>query len=188
MVAGRNGLGAIAVLATALVVAACSNAGATTAPVTAAPPTAAPPAATTPAAAGPTVSVATDAEYGAVLTGANGMSLYLFTNDKNGSSACVGDCAGTWPPLTVASAGALTPGTGVTGALGTISRADGSLQVTLAGAPLYYYSGDSAAGDTKGEGLFNKWYLVAPAGTAVKEDSGGGASPAASKCSGPGCY
>ncbi len=189
---GRRGFGALALVAVAAIVTACAapgaatNGPATAAPATTTPATAAPatnPPATT--AAGATLEVRTDAEYGAVVTGANGMSLYVFLNDKgDGKSTCYGDCAGSWPALTVAGAGDLTGGTGVTGALGTITRDDGALQVTLAGAPLYYFVVDAAAGDTKGQGLNNKWYLASPAGTAVKE----GGEPGASTCTGPTCY
>lgn len=189
---GRRGFGALALVAVAAIVTACAapgaatNGPATAAPATSAPSTAAPvtnPPAT--AAAGATVQVRTDATFGAVVTGANGMSLYLFTNDKgDGKSTCYNDCAGSWPPLTVASADALTAGAGVTGALGTITRTDGALQVTLAGAPLYYFAGDAAAGDTKGQGLADKWYLVAPAGAAIMA----GGAPGATSCTGPTCY
>jgi predicted lipoprotein with Yx(FWY)xxD motif len=86
--------------------------------------------------------------------------------------------------LTVASASDVAAGSGVTGALGTITRDDGTLQVTLSGVPLYYYAGDKAAGDTTGQGLFSKWYLVSPAGTANETPPGA----AASTCSGPTCY
>ena len=97
------GLGACVVAA--FVITACAAPGAATnAPVTAAPATSVPataaPATNPPAttAAGSTVQVRTDAEYGAVVTGANGMSLYVFLNDKlDGKSTCYGDCAGSWP-------------------------------------------------------------------------------------------
>jgi predicted lipoprotein with Yx(FWY)xxD motif len=193
-VTARFGGRALALLAGAAILAACAapGGGASNPPATAGPTT--PAATTAPAtnppattAAGPTVTVSTVGAFGSVVTGIRGLSLYLFTNDHDGTSACSGACVGTWPPLTVASASALAAGSGVTGTLGTITRADGSLQVTLGGAPLYYYSGDSAAGATNGQGLFDKWYLVAPSGSPVTGATGG-ASPAASKCSGPTCY
>jgi predicted lipoprotein with Yx(FWY)xxD motif len=113
----------------------------------------------------------------------------VFTKDTTpGSSACNGDCAGSWPPLTVAAAGDVTAGAGVTGTLGTITRTDGTLQVTLGGKPLYYFAGDAAAGDTKGQGLNNVWYLASPAGEPAGADGGGAASPGSSTCTGPTCY
>lgn len=181
-----RGLGALALFAASIVIAACAapGAGSSNPPVTTNPPAS--------TAAGGALAVRTDAQYGAVVTGAGGMSLYVFTNDSAGKSSCSGDCAGTWPPLTVANASAVVPGSGVTGTLGTISRDDGTLQVTLGGSPVYYYSGDSAAGDTKGQGLFNKWYLASPAGTPTSGAAvspAAGQTPAASKCtSGPKCY
>src|SRR5437867_4419145 len=79
-------------------------------------------------------------------------------------AACSGSgaCATTWPPFTVDSKDQLKAGTGVTGALDMISRDDGSKQVTYKGAPLYYYSGDTKAGDTNGEGFAGKWFVAAP--------------------------
>jgi predicted lipoprotein with Yx(FWY)xxD motif len=189
----RTGRGAIALIAIAGVLAACAAPGAATnPPATAGPTTAATtvPATNPPATgAGPvTLTLRTDAMVGPVVTGKDGMSLYVFEKDKgDGTSACYGQCAGTWPPLTVASAADVIPGSGVTGGLGTITRTDGTIQVTLGGAPLYYFAGDSAAGDTKGQGLNDVWYLASPTGTSADGESPA-ASPASSKCTGPACY
>ena len=80
------------------------------------------------------------------------MSLYVFTPDEGDTSACNGDCATNWPPLTVDDVADVTAGDGVTGELGTITRDDGTTQVTLGGAPLYYFIGDEAAGDDERPG------------------------------------
>lgn len=191
--AARTGRGVIALLAVAGVLAACAAPGAATNPPPTTGPTTAPatgaPATNPPAAAGVTLSLRTDAKYGAVVTGADGMSLYVFLKDKgDGASACYGACAGTWPPLTVASASDVIPGSGVTGGLGTITRTDGTIQVTLGGAPLYYFAGDTAAGDTKGQGLNDVWYLTSPTGTAANGSAPAATPGATSKCSGPACY
>ncbi|MDQ6720585.1 MAG: hypothetical protein M3003_07300, partial [Candidatus Dormibacteraeota bacterium] len=69
-------------------------------------------------------------------------------------------CATAWPPLTVATGTTPTGGSGVTGPLGTITRSDGSLQVTYKGLPLYFFRSDSAAGETKGN--YTGWSLVKP--------------------------
>ena len=160
---------------------------ASTATATAAP-TAAATAAPTTAAAGLTLAVATNATLGKYVTGANGMSLYIFEKDTGTTSACSGQCAATWPALEVTALSDVTAGAGVTGALGTITGTDGKLQVTLDGHPLYYFKGDAAAGDINGQGLNNVWYLAGPDGSSVGETDGA-ASPAASKnCSGPTCY
>ncbi len=107
------------------------------------------------------VMVAQNARLGAMLTDAQGMTLYLRKSDPSGGSSCTGGCATTWPPLTIAS-GALTLPDGATGTLATFARDDGSQQVSYNGMALYYYSGDKAPGDTNGQGLNNNWYVVAP--------------------------
>jgi predicted lipoprotein with Yx(FWY)xxD motif len=144
-----------------LLAAACSPA-ATTAPATVAPPAAtttpatSTPAATTPAAtaaaAGVVVTSATTS-LGAVLTGPTGMTLYTHAGDSATSSTCTGGCATAWPPLTVPAGGSASGGTGVTGTFATLTRADGSVQVTYNGLPLYGWQGDSKPGDVTGQGI-----------------------------------
>jgi predicted lipoprotein with Yx(FWY)xxD motif len=98
-----------------------------------------------------------------LVAGANGMTVYTFSSDtaNSGTSACSGGCAATWPPLTVPAGTTPSRGTGVTGTLGTITRADtGALQVTYNGLPLHFYSGDHAAGDTNGK--YPGWSSVKP--------------------------
>lgn len=121
------------------------------------------------------IQVAQSPTVGAHLAGANGMTLYVFKKDSAGKSACTGSCATTWPPLTVTNGATATAGTGVTGTLGTMSRDDGSTQVTYDGAPLYYYSADQKAGDTTGQGIGGIWFVATPSGT-----PGASASPSAS--------
>jgi len=84
-----------------------------------------------------------------VLTNAAGKTLYWFAPDTASKSVCNGSCAAYWPPV----AGPLTAGPGVHGTLGTIHRADGSLQGTYNGHPLYTYVGDSAPGQANGNNL-----------------------------------
>ncbi len=150
-----------------LFVAACSSSGGSTpspstAAASAAPSTAPASAAPASASAGtPEIKVASGAP-GSYLTGKDGKTLYIFKNDTAGKSTCSSDCATTWPPFTVASKDQLKPDSGVTGALDVVARDDGTMQVTYKGAPLYYYSGDTSAGDTKGQGLFGKWFVANP--------------------------
>ena len=103
------------------------------------------------------------------LTDSSGRSLYLWVPDTKTMSMCSGACATAWPPLTAK--GAPTAGTGVTASdLGTISRSDGTKQVSYAGHPLYYFAGDNAAGQTNGEGSNGfgaPWYLVSPSGQQI---------------------
>lgn len=107
-----------------------------------------------------------DTSLGSVLVDPNGMTLYLFTKDSSGKSACDGGCATTWPPLTVT--GAPTAGDGVDATkLATIARPDGAMQVTFAGHPLYTYSKDTTSGDVTGHGVGGVWFAVLPDGSAA---------------------
>ena len=91
------------------------------------------------------------------------MTLYQYTKDTDNVSNCTGACATAWPPYTVSAAVAasLTADPGITGKLGTIKRANGLLQVTYRGLPLYFFAQDAKAGDTKGEAV-NGFTEVAP--------------------------
>jgi predicted lipoprotein with Yx(FWY)xxD motif len=109
----------------------------------------------------PTVGLGSGS-IGSYLTGEGGMTLYVFGNDSANTSTCDADCAAAWPPFTVAKGDTLKGASGVKGALTTFSRADGSMQVAYGGSPLYYYSGDKAAGDTKGQGVGDVWFIAQP--------------------------
>jgi predicted lipoprotein with Yx(FWY)xxD motif len=83
--------------------------------------------------------------FGRILFDGRGFVLYGFTRDPRGKSACSGACARAWPPYVVKTSP--RAGLGVAARLvGTTKRKDGSLQVTYAGRPLYYYVGDRKAG------------------------------------------
>jgi predicted lipoprotein with Yx(FWY)xxD motif len=107
------------------------------------------------------IATATTADGKTYLVTPDGYSLYTFDQDSPGQSACNGNCAGTWPPFSV---GSLTVdgGEGVSGVFGTITRSDGTAQVTYNDAPIYMYAGDAAAGDTNGDGIGDVWHLAAP--------------------------
>jgi predicted lipoprotein with Yx(FWY)xxD motif len=172
-----NRIPAVAALAaSAVLVAACSSAGTGGGAPTTATTTTTTAAVTTTSAASAAPSEAAEAyevelgdsdKYGEFLTGEDGKTLYLFTPDTTSASNCNDQCAAKWPPFTVESGETVTGGEGVTGAFGTVTRADGGTQVTYAGHPLYYFGGDKAAGDTNGEGLNDKWYLVGADGNAI---------------------
>jgi predicted lipoprotein with Yx(FWY)xxD motif len=85
----------------------------------------------------------------ALLTNANGLTLYSFAPDKPDKSVCYGDCAAYWPPV----AGNVSAGPGVTGTIGTIKRTDGTTQATYDGHPLYTYIGDHAPGQDGGNDI-----------------------------------
>jgi NitT/TauT family transport system substrate-binding protein len=119
-------------------------------------------AASVPAAGKATVMVSKNDKLGSFLVAANGMTLYLFKNDKPGESACYDKCAENWPPLLVGDNEKPSAGDGVSGKLGTAKRKDGKLQVTYNDMPLYFFIKDKAAGDVNGQGAGNVWYVVAP--------------------------
>jgi predicted lipoprotein with Yx(FWY)xxD motif len=143
---------------------------------------------TTPASGGAsgvaTVS-ATSTSLGMVLVDGSGRTLYLFEKDQPNQSACAGACAAAWPADQ--SSGTPKAGSGVTASmLGTIKRGDNTTQVTYNKHPLYYFSGDSGAGQHNGQGVdaFGaKWFVVGPAGGAV---SGGATATTAANGSGYG--
>jgi predicted lipoprotein with Yx(FWY)xxD motif len=119
-------------------------------------------------AARPVVSTATTS-LGRILVDSRGRTVYLFQKDTNGKSACAGQCATFWPPL-------IAVGKPVTGAgakaslVGTTKRADGRVQLTYDGHPLYTFANDSKRGQTSGEGVNafgGSWYVVSPAGSTV---------------------
>jgi len=98
---------------------------------------------------------------GTILVAAsNGHTVYRFNSDTPGVSNCKGGCISAWPPLSVTAGTTPTGGTGVSGQVGTITRNDGSLQVTYKGLPLYFFHSDSKPGDTNGN--YTGWSLVKP--------------------------
>jgi predicted lipoprotein with Yx(FWY)xxD motif len=96
-----------------------------------------------------------------ILTNAQGDTLYYFTLDFTTKSTCIGGCAQTWPPLLFTGTGSPTSVATLPGTLSVLTDPNGS-QVEYSGYPLYTYSGDTAAGQTKGEGLFGKWFVATP--------------------------
>jgi predicted lipoprotein with Yx(FWY)xxD motif len=99
---------------------------------------------------------------GTWLTGPGGLTLYTFESDSANTSTCADDCAQAWPPFTVTAEDSLVARDGVTGKLTTFERSDGTLQVAYHGAPLYYFTSDTAPGDTNGHGLGDRWFVAEP--------------------------
>ena len=180
----RFGLATV-VAGAAIVLAACSSAATPTPPAPTAAPTQAATAAPSEAAsaapsavasaapsAPPSEAAASGGSYtiaaatgavGKYLTGEDGKTLYVFSKDTTpGKSACNGDCAGNWPPFTLDAGETAVDGAGVSGKIATITRDDGTKQVTYNGKPVYYFAGDSAAGQTNGQGVAGLWTVAAP--------------------------
>lgn len=108
-----------------------------------------------------------DTDLGEVVVTGDGMTAYMFDTDTQGAdtSACTGACLQNWPPIIAT--GDTPKGDGITGELGTIKTADGKMQVTLNGWPLYLFAGDSAAGDVNGQGVQDVWWVVDAAGEKI---------------------
>ena len=106
------------------------------------------------------VRLVTNASHGTILTDKDGMSLYFFSDDANGTSACTSGCLNNWPIFYTDN---LTLDNGLEASdFATITRADGSMQTTYKGWPLYYYVTDAAEGDTFGDGINGDWYIAKP--------------------------
>jgi predicted lipoprotein with Yx(FWY)xxD motif len=104
----------------------------------------------------------TDAKLGDHLAAIDGMTLYYFTKDSANTDTCTGDCATVWPPYIVLADTKPTADPKVNGKIGTIKLADGSMQLTYNGAPLYKYSKDSTPLETKGQGVGGVWFVAKP--------------------------
>jgi predicted lipoprotein with Yx(FWY)xxD motif len=99
------------------------------------------------------------------------LTIYLYEADKGSTSACSSACAQTWPPVTTSGA-PMAAGGAIAADLGTITRSDGTKQVTYNGHPLYYYAQDKDSGDAYGQGVKSfgaAWYALKPSG--VKLDN-----------------
>ena len=150
-------------LASALVLAACGSSSSTTTTSSASStPTSSP---------RPASLVATKTtSLGTFLVDAKGRALYLWDADHGSKSTCTGACAQAWPPLT-ATGTPKASGAAKASLLGTTKRADGSREITYAGHPLYYYEGDSAPGQTTGQGsdsFGSPWWVVSSGGRAIQ--------------------
>ena len=130
------------------------------------------------------IATAQKGKLGRILVNSSGRTLYLFTRDPRGKTACTGSCQGTWVPVLGASVAA-APGSGLTARLvGTTTRPGGDRQATYNHHPLYRFAGDKTTKATKGEGadqFGGYWYVVNVHGNQVRpKDSG----PCGAVCSG----
>jgi predicted lipoprotein with Yx(FWY)xxD motif len=113
---------------------------------------------------------------GTILVDSQGMTLYHLSGEQNGKFICTSSaCVGVWHPL-IASSSSAPSGEGVS--LGTVKRPEGTVQVTYKGTPLYTFTGDQQAGETKGQGIkdVGTWSVVT---------TGSSSAPAASSSSAP---
>jgi predicted lipoprotein with Yx(FWY)xxD motif len=115
------------------------------------------------------LAVAETDEFGEILVGNDGMTLYMFAIDGPNESNCDEDCLVLWPPL-------LTEGDPILGEgvdpdlVGTAETVDGSLMVTYNQMPLYFWIQDQQPGDTTGQGFGEVWFVISPEGEPVGMD------------------
>ena len=108
-----------------------------------------------------TATVTIKGQPESVLTNAQGLTLYYFTADTATQSAVSGDLAKIWPPQLFTGSGGPTSSTTLAGKLSVLMDVNGN-QVEYNGHPLYTFSGDSAPGQTNGEGITGMWFVAAP--------------------------
>jgi predicted lipoprotein with Yx(FWY)xxD motif len=107
------------------------------------------------------IKIATKEGVGSYLTDAKGMALYWFKKDAAGASNCDAGCLEKWP---IYYRETVAPPAGLNAQdFGTITRGDGQKQTTFRGWPLYYFVMDKAAGETKGQGVKEVWFVIDPA-------------------------
>ena len=102
------------------------------------------------------------------IAGENNRTLYTLTSVDPNTFGCDPTCEANWPPL-------LTTVTqsGISGQFDVIGRDDSQSQWMLSGYPLYFYTGDAAAGDVTGEGLGDRWFVARPIPVDSASNSGG---------------
>lgn len=169
----RTGRGALLVIAVAILTA-CSTRGPTIVdPMPEAMPSSETPPAPSPAdsaasSAGGTVITVGGSDYGPMLFDRRGQAIYLFDKETTSRPACYGDCAAAWPPVLTTGSPQATGGSNAT-LIGVTPREDGSLQVTYAGHPLYFYArekpGEVLCHDVREFG--GTWLVVTPGGAAA---------------------
>jgi predicted lipoprotein with Yx(FWY)xxD motif len=96
-----------------------------------------------------------------VLTNQDGLTLYYFTQDTAQKVACTGTCTKTWHPVLFMGNGKVPFSGKLPGMLSTAKNVNGN-QVLYNNHLLYTYSGDTAPGQAKGQGIANRWFVVTP--------------------------
>lgn len=115
-----------------------------------------------------TISVA-GSRYGRIIVDGQGRTLYLFDAEHSPTPRCYGACASAWPPLLTATSP--VAGGGLSQALmATVTRTDGSMQVTYNGHALYLYIGDRTPGEIKCQAIVEYgggWFVVDTQGNKI---------------------
>ena len=164
-----------AIVALAAVGLAACGGGSSDSPAAAPPPSDVAAPVPAPTAGAPVAVKVADTATGTILSGADGRTLYGFTNDVDAKSTCYSTCAEAWPPVIVDSQWSVGPGLD-TGVFSTVLRDDGTEQLVAGKFPLYAYSGDAAPGDRNGQASGDVWFIVGNDATLVKAPTAGQAA------------
>jgi predicted lipoprotein with Yx(FWY)xxD motif len=121
---------------------------------------------TTSASSGSKLATKDVSGLGKVVVDGNGRTVYVFDKDTSGKSNCEGDCLAKWP---VVPAGEGTPQLdGIDASLvGTVTRSDGSKQLSIGGLPIYLFAQDTKAGEAKGQAVGGVWWVVGQDGKKI---------------------
>ena len=136
---------------------------------------------------GPLLAAKDEPALGKIVADAEGFTLYRFDKDTakpEPTTTCVDACATKWPPVTVDPKGKLTLDGIDSSAIGMVARPDGTAQLTLGGWPVYRFAGDTAPGQTAGQGVGGTWFAVTPEGKKAAGTGSGSAGSGAAGSSG----
>jgi predicted lipoprotein with Yx(FWY)xxD motif len=105
---------------------------------------------------------------GTVLADRRGRTVYVFTADRPGHSACIAGCLRFWPVVNAPQT--ILPRTATGARLGALTRTDSGRQLTVNGYPVYTFARDTAAGQAAGQGLLlngGTWWALTPTGARI---------------------
>lgn len=108
---------------------------------------------------------AADSDLGSILVDSEGFTLYVFTQDSGGESACYDQCADNWPAVAADTAISSDLDTAI---FGSTQRSDGTTQLTVNGMPVYLFAADTAPGDVNGQGVNDVWFVVGADGNMLE--------------------
>lgn len=128
------------------------------------------------------IKTATSSTLGTILVTSSGATIYRFDADSASppTSHCTGSCAAIWPPVPAGSASPVAQGFAQS-EIGSITRSDGTKQLTVGGWPVYTYTGDTAAGQANGQHLNvngGTWWAVTASGARASASAGAPSSTA----------
>lgn len=132
-------------------------------------------------ASGPGIKTLSISGRGTVLTDAAGHTLYWYAIDTPAASMCNGVCATFWLPVPASTK--VASGVSLPGTWGSVTRADGTKQLTYDGRPLYTFKLDTKAGQVNGNGVTTSggpskdlWWAVTPTNVKLAAAPSGGSS------------